>query len=153
MLLKKAPVFSLPDSEGDMHSLSDYKGKWVVLYFYLKDNTPKCTKEALDFTELKDKFERFNAVIIGISKDNSLSHDKFISRHDLKIILLSDEYNDITKEYDVYKLKNFMGKTSMGTIRTTFLINPDGFIVERWDKVRVKEHVNCVLEKLQNILE
>jgi len=124
----KAPLFCLPDQNGNEKCLKDLKGKWVVLYFYPRDNTTGCTKEAQDFTSLKDAFEDEGAMILGVSRDSITSHQKFMEKKEIGITLLSDTEIAVHKLYDVWRLKKFMGKESMGTVRTTFLIDPEGNI-------------------------
>ncbi|WMW24428.1 thioredoxin-dependent thiol peroxidase [Methanolobus sediminis] len=148
---QKAPDFCLPDQDENNICLKDLEGKWVVLYFYPKDNTSGCTKEAQDFTALKADFESENAVILGISKDSIKSHIKFIEKKELGITLLSDESTDIHQLYDVWRLKKNYGKEYMGTVRSTFLIDPEGNIAKIWDNVRVKEHAEKVLEVLREM--
>ncbi len=145
--------FCLPDHEGKEHCLHDFRGKWVVLYFYPKDNTSGCTREAKEFTEMKDKFEKLNAVIIGVSKDSPRSHAKFIEKHGLKILLLSDENHEILEKYGAWGKKKNYGKEYFGTIRSTFLIDSEGKIVHVWPKVRVNGHVENVLKKLEEVIE
>ncbi len=147
-----APEFCLPDSDGKEHCLRDFRGKWVVLYFYPKDNTSGCTKEAIGFTEKKDKFEKLGAVIIGISKDSQQSHRKFIEKRGLKILLLSDENHEIIEKYGAWGKKKLYGKEHWGTVRSTFLIDPEGKIVKEWRKVKVNGHVDEVLETLKSML-
>ncbi len=149
----EAVDFCLPDHEGKEHCLHDFRGKWVVLYFYPKDNTSGCTREAKEFTEMKDKFEKLNAVIIGVSKDSPKSHAKFIEKHGLKILLLSDENHEILEKYGAWGKKKNYGKEYFGTIRSTFLIDPEGKIVHVWPKVRVNGHVEKVLKKLEEVIE
>ena len=140
-----APDFKLKDAGEKEVSLKDFKGKWVVLYFYPKDNTPGCTIEALDFTALRKEFEKKNAVVLGVSKDNCKSHQKFISGKKLTIILLSDEDTAVNKKYDVWRLKKFMGREYMGTHRSTFLIDPKGKIEKIWYGVSPDGHAKEVL--------
>ncbi|HLD00427.1 MAG TPA: thioredoxin-dependent thiol peroxidase [Candidatus Nanoarchaeia archaeon] len=154
MLLKtnqKAPSFTLSNQEGKTVSLGDFKNKWVVLYFYPKDDTPGCTIEALDFTRWADKFKQNGAVIIGVSPDSLKSHCKFIDQHDLKLTLLSDEEKKVLAAYGVWGKKKFMGREYMGVLRTTFLINRDGKIVKIWENVNVKGHAEEVLSTLTNL--
>ena len=141
----KAPDFSMPSDGGGTVSLSDFKGRHLVLYFYPKDDTPGCTKEAIGFTESKAKFDTLNTAIIGISKDTPAKHDKFIAKHDLKVNLGSDESGEMIESYGVWVEKNMYGKKYMGIERATYLIGPDGIILEIWRKVRVKDHVVTVL--------
>lgn len=146
----KAPDFCLPNQNSENVCLKDFKGKWIVLYFYPKDNTAGCKQEAVDFTFLKNDFEKNGAVILGISKDSVSSHQKFVEKADLSITLLADPELKVIKAYDVWQLKKFMGNENTGTVRTTFLINPDGCIEKIWNSVRVKEHAAAVLEELKN---
>ncbi len=148
-----AEDFCLPDYEGKEHCLRDYRGKWVVLYFYPKDNTSGCTKEAKGFTEMRGEFEKLGAVIIGVSKDSPKSHAKFIEKHNLKILLLSDEEHKVLERYGAWGKKKNYGREYYGTIRTTFLIDPEGKIVKVWRNVRVNGHVEKVLEELKKFVE
>ena len=149
----EAPDFCLPDHEGKEHCLHDFRGKWVILYFYPKDNTSGCTREAKDFTEMKGEFEKLNAVIIGVSKDSPKSHARFIEKHDLDIVLLSDENHKVIEKYGAWGKKKNYGREYFGTVRSTFLINPDGKIVKIWPKVRVAGHVEEVLNKLKEVIK
>ena len=146
----KAPDFSMPSDGGATVSLSDFKGRNLVLYFYPKDDTPGCTKEAIGFTESKTEFDALNTSIVGVSKDTPAKHDKFIAKHDLKIALGSDETGEMIESYGVWVEKNMYGKKYMGIERATYLIGPDGTILEIWRKVRVKDHVAKVLTAVQN---
>ncbi len=148
---KKAIQFCLPNQDEVEICLRDLKGKWVVLYFYPKDNTPGCSIEACDFTDNLKEFENLNAVVLGVSPDSSKKHRNFIEKKNLKITLLSDEDKKILSEYGVWQLKKMFGKEYMGVVRTTYLINPEGEIAYRWDKVKVKEHVQKVKEKLKEL--
>jgi len=148
-----AEDFCLPDYEGKEHCLHDYHGKWVVLYFYPKDNTSGCTREAKEFTEMKGEFENLGAVIIGVSKDSPKSHARFIEKHNLRILLLSDEEHKILEKYGAWGKKKNYGREYFGTIRTTFLIDPEGKIVQVWRNVRVNGHVEKVLEELKKFVE
>ncbi len=150
---KKAPEFCLPDQQGKEHCLSDYKGKWVVLYFYPRDNTPGCTTEALEFTALLEEFEKLNAVVIGISKDSVDSHKRFVEKHGLKVILLSDPEKKVIENYGVWQLKKRYGKESYGVVRSTFLIDPEGNIAKVWRNVRAKGHAQKVLETLKQLAQ
>ncbi len=150
---KKAPDFCLPDYKGEKHCLRDYQGKWVILYFYPKDNTSGCTREAKEFTAMKEKFEKLGAVIIGMSKDSPKSHARFMKKQNLKILLLSDENHEIIEKYGAWGKKKNYGREYFGTIRSTFLINPDGNTVKIWPKVRVAGHVEEVLNKLKEVKE
>ena len=145
-----APAISLPRDGGDTVNLSDFAGKKVVLYFYPKDDTPGCTKEAIGFTEMVDAFAEEGAVILGVSKDPVKKHDKFVAKHDLKIALLSDEDGDICERYGVWVEKNMYGKTYMGIERATYLIGADGKIAQVWRKVKVPGHVDAVIEAVRS---
>ena len=148
-----APDFCLPNSEAREVCLKDLRGKWVALYFYPKDNTKGCTKEALEFTKLKSEFEGMRAVIIGISPDSVESHRKFRERHALPILLLSDPDHKALEDYGVWRLKQMYGREYHGVVRSTFLIDPDGKIAEMWTKVKVKGHaetVQCALRDAQS---
>ncbi len=145
----KAPDFSIPSDGGKTVSLSDYKGRFLVLYFYPKDDTPGCTKEAIGFSENKVAFNKLGADILGISKDTTAKHDKFIAKHDLTVALGSDEDGKVIEDYGVWVEKNMYGKKYMGIERATYLIGPDGAILEIWRKVRVKVHVETVLDTLK----
>jgi peroxiredoxin Q/BCP len=147
----KAPEFCLPDQDENNVCLKDFAGKWVVLYFYPKDNTSGCTKEAQDFTALKGDFESENAVILGVSKDSVKSHIKFIEKKELGITLLSDEETTIHQKYDVWRIKKNYGKEYLGTVRSTFLIDNEGNIARIWDNVKTKEHAEKVLATLKEI--
>lgn len=144
----KAPSFELYDQNGRLHKLEDYKGKKVILYFYPKDNTPGCTKEACGYNENLSSFNDKNAVILGISKDSVGSHKKFESNFGLEFTLLSDENLDAIKKYDVWKEKKNYGKTYMGVLRTTYLINEEGIIVFANDKVKAASDALTMLEKI-----
>ena len=145
----KAPDFTLPADGGRTVSLSDFSGKAVVLYFYPKDDTPGCTKEAIGFTEAADAFDAAGAVIIGVSKDTVAKHDKFRDKHGLKVILASDAEGDACERYGTWVEKKMYGKTYMGIERATFLIGPDGTVNEVWRKVKVPGHVDAVLEAVK----
>ena len=146
-----APNFSLSNAQGDVKTLADFAGKWVVFYFYPKDNTPGCTTEALDFTALKSEFAEQNAVVVGISPDSEKSHQRFIDKKELQVELLSDPEHKTAEDYGIWQLKKFMGKEYMGIVRSTFLIDPEGKIAHAWIKVRVKEHAQKVLAQLQTL--
>ncbi len=149
----KAQDFCLPDYRGEEHCLHDFRGKWVVLYFYPKDNTSGCTREAKEFTEMREEFEKLNAVIIGISKDSPKSHEKFIKKHNLNILLLSDENHEVIEKYGAWGKKKNYGREYYGTIRSTFLIDHEGNIVKEWKKVRVAGHVEEVLKTLKEVVK
>ncbi len=144
-----APEINLPRDGGENVKLSDFAGKKVVLYFYPKDDTPGCTKEAIGFTEMVDSFAALDTVVLGVSKDSVKKHDKFVAKHDLKIALLSDEEGDVCERYGTWVEKNMYGKTYMGIERATFLIGPDGKIAQVWRKVKVPGHVDAVLDAVR----
>jgi peroxiredoxin Q/BCP len=144
-------LFCLQDQNNKEICLKDLRGKWIVLYFYPRDNTAGCTKEGQDFSFLKTEFEEEEARIMGISKDSIASHQKFIEKKELGITLLSDTEMIVHNMYNVWRLKKFMGKESMGTVRTTFLIDPKGIIVNIWDNVKTKDHAQIVLDKLRSM--
>ncbi len=146
-----APAFSLPNQDNVEISLRDLEGKWVVLYFYPKDNTPGCTSEACDFTESLPVFEDLNAVILGISPDSPKSHQNFILKQNLEITLLSDEAKEVAQNYGVWQMKKNYGKEYMGIVRSTFLIDPAGKIAQVWSNVKVKEHAKAVKEALVSL--
>lgn len=144
----KAPDFTLPDQNGEMHSLSDYAGKKVILYFYPKDNTPGCTRQACGFSELRPQFEEKGAVILGVSRDSVASHKRFEEKQGLSFTLLSDPELKVIQAYDVWKEKKNYGKVSMGVVRTTYLIDEKGIIVKAFDKVKAAENPAQMLEEL-----
>jgi peroxiredoxin Q/BCP len=146
-----APPFCLPDRERKLRCLGDFKGKWVILYFYPKDNTSGCTREAMDFSEQLPEFEKNNAAVIGISPDSPASHLKFSEKHQLRVLLLSDESHDVAEKYEVWKLKRMYGKEYYGIERSTFLITPDGELAREWRKVKVNGHVEEVKRTLQTL--
>ena len=146
-----APNFTATNSQGKEFSLGDFADRWLVLYFYPKDNTPGCTTEAQDFSQFRGQFQELEAQIVGISPDSEKSHQKFINKHKLSIELLSDSGHQIAETYGVWGLKKFMGKEYMGIIRSTFLLTPDGKIAQVWSPVRVKGHAETVLNHLQDL--
>ena len=131
----KAPNFKLPDQNGNIINLSDYLGKRIVLYFYSKDMTAGCSRQAVAFKELYNEFVSKNAVVIGVSADSSIRHKKFEDKYELPFVLLSDENKEVINLYDVYKEKNMYGKKVMGVVRTTYLIDENGIIVNAFTKV------------------
>lgn len=135
----KAPEFELEDQNGKLHKLEDYRGKKVVLYFYPKDNTPGCSMQAVGFSELKDDFDKKDAVVLGVSKDSVKSHKNFEEKKDLKITILSDPELKAIEAYDVWKEKKTFGKAYMGVVRTTYVIDEGGKIIYANDKVKAKE--------------
>ena len=150
-LNNKAPIFKAQSTGNKEYSLNDSKGKYVVLYFYPKDDTPGCTIETKDFNTLLSKFKKLNCEIYGISKDDLKSHNKFKEKYKVKFNLLADEEKKIIKDYKVWGKKKFMGKEFMGIIRTTFLIDKKGKIIKIWKNVKVKDHAKEVLDFLKNI--
>ncbi len=135
-----APDFNLPDQDGKNHKLSDYKGKWVLLYFYPKDNTPGCTKEACTLRDAFEEFKNKNAVVLGMSADSPKSHKGFMEKHELPFTLLSDEGKQVLESYGVWAKKKFMGREYMGTIRKTFVIDENGMIEDIIEKVETSKH-------------
>ncbi|MEM8935157.1 MAG: thioredoxin-dependent thiol peroxidase [Pseudomonadota bacterium] len=144
-----APDFSLPMDNDETLSLSELSGQKVVLYFYPKDDTPGCTKEAIAFSADIAKFKRAGAVVIGVSRDTVAKHQKFIDKHGLKVRLGSDEAGDVTENYGVWKEKSMYGKKYMGIERSTFLIDGDGVISAIWRKVKVPGHAEAVLKEVK----
>ena len=147
----KAPNFNLPNQNGNSVRLDDFAGRWLVVYFYPRDDTPDCTVEANDFTRLKKDFEKKETVILGVSPDNEAKHCKFIDKHGLKIDLLADCEKSMLSDYGVWQEKSMYGKTYLGVVRTTYLIDPDGNIAEAWTKVKAKGHADAVLKRLIDI--
>jgi peroxiredoxin Q/BCP len=146
---KPAPDFTLPQTGGGDVTLSDLKGKPVVLFFYPRDDTPGCTKESKGFSESRADFDAAGALVFGISKDSMASHDKFTAKHDLQVPLLSDEQGGVCEDYGVWKEKSMYGKKFMGIERTTVLIAADGTVAQVWPKVKVPGHVDKVLEAVR----
>jgi|TARA_B100000035_G_scaffold106950_1_gene90736 peroxiredoxin Q/BCP len=149
----KAPSFKLLSTSNYEYSLKDSLGKYVVIYFYPKDDTPGCSIEALDFNKLLPKFKRLNCDVFGVSKDSLKSHDKFKDKYKIKFDLLSDQDLKILKKYKVWAKKRFMGREFMGILRTTFLIDTKGKIIKIWKNVKVKDHAKEVLNKLYSIVK
>ncbi|MDH5676350.1 MAG: thioredoxin-dependent thiol peroxidase [Myxococcales bacterium] len=148
---KRAPAFTLESDSGDKVSLSKLKGKNVVVYFYPRDNTPGCTVEAQDFNKALKKLEKLDAVVLGISKDSIASHCKFRDKYGLKFPLLSDPDGGVLEKYGAWGEKKLYGKTSMGIIRSTVIVGADGKVKKIFPKVRVKGHVDAVLEALAEL--
>ncbi|MBO5031447.1 MAG: thioredoxin-dependent thiol peroxidase [Lachnospiraceae bacterium] len=144
----KAPNFELPDQNGTMHTLEEYRGKRVVLYFYPKDNTAGCTKQACGFSELYPQFIEKGAVVIGVSKDSVSSHKKFEEKYNLSFTLLSDTELSCIQAYDVWQEKNMYGKKTMGVVRTTYLIDEEGVIVKAFGKVKAVDNPDQMLAEL-----
>lgn len=145
----KAPMFTLQDKEGNEVSLSDFLGKKVVLYFYPKDNTPGCTKQACNYAENYHSFEEKDIVVIGISKDGIKAHQRFAEKYSLPFILLSDPELEVIQAYDVWQEKKMYGKVSMGVVRTTYVINEDGIIEQVMEKVKTATNAEDVLKLLE----
>ena len=145
---KKAPAFSLKDQDGTTHRLSDYAGKAVVLFFYPKDSTPGCTKEACDFQKALPRLKTNKAVVFGISILDEASKARFAKKYDLSFPLLADEDHAVAEKYGVWQKKSFLGRKYMGNVRTTYLIDREGKVARRWDKVKVFGHADEVLEAM-----
>ncbi len=143
-----APAFTLPDSHGKKVKLSDYKGRWVVLYFYPKDDTPGCTTEACEFTDNIRSFDKLDTSVLGISPDNSEKHRAFITKYNLKVTLLSDPEHTIMEKYGAWGVKKMYGREVTGVIRSTFIIDPKGKIAHAWKAVTAAGHAVKVKEKL-----
>jgi peroxiredoxin Q/BCP len=146
-----APAFSLKDQDGQTQRLADYAGRPVVLFFYPKDDTPGCTKEACAFRDNLPGFQTRKAVVLGISGQNPASKAKFAGKYGLTFPLLADEKYDVAEKYGVWQKKLLYGRTFMGVSRTTYLIGPDGRVVKRWDKVKVDGHAEAVLKELETL--
>lgn len=144
----KAPAFELPDQNGDIHTLEEYRGKKVILYFYPKDNTSGCSKQACGFSELYPQFQEKGAVVVGVSKDSVKSHKRFEEKFSLPFTLLSDPELTCIQAYDVWHEKKMCGKVSMGVVRTTYLIDEDGVIVKAFDKVKAADNPAQMLGEL-----
>ena len=149
----KAPIFKLPSTNKTNYSLKDSIGKYVVIYFYPKDDTPGCTLETNDFNKLISKFKKLGCDVYGVSKDSLKSHNKFKEKYKIKFDLLADEDLKVLKKYKVWGKKKFMGREFMGTIRSTYLIDKKGEIIKVWDNVKVKDHAKEVLETLNNLVK
>ena len=147
----KAPQFCLPDKDNKKVCLKDFKGKYVILYFYPKDNSPACTTEAIGFTGILPALQKLDAIVVGISPDSAQSHANFIEKKNLKVTLLSDIDTKVIKQYGKWGKKKFRGKEYMGVIRSTFLIDSSGIIKKIWDKVKVKGHVEEVLNEVKKL--
>lgn len=144
----KAPAFSLPDQNGNVHTLEEYRGKKVILYFYPKDSTPGCTKQACGFAERYPQFLEKGAVVLGVSKDSVKSHKNFETKYELPFTLLSDPELQAIQAYDVWKEKKNYGKVSMGVVRTTYLIDEEGVIIRAMDKVKAADNPQQMLDEL-----
>lgn len=145
----KAPSFELPDQNGELHTLEEYRGKKIILYFYPKDNTPGCTKQACGFGEMHPQFMEEGAVVIGVSKDSVASHKKFEEKYGLPFTLLADTELSCIQAYDVWKEKNMYGKKTMGVVRTTYLIDEDGIIRKVLGNVKAAENPAQMLDVLR----
>lgn len=150
---RKAPDFSLPDETGKIHSLSDYLGQFIVLYFYPKDDTPGCTLEACNFRDEFSTISKEEAIILGISADSQKSHQKFITKYDLPFHLLSDDQLIVVREYEVWGQKKFMGKEYEGILRTTYLVDKQGFIAKVFINVKPANHIIEVASALRELRE
>ncbi len=148
---QKAPSFCLPDHDDKEVTLKEHAGKWVVLYFYPKDNTPGCTTEAVEFTARLKDFEKLGAAVLGVSADSTKSHRGFIEKQKLKLRLLSDADKKMLGDYGVWQKKKMAGREYMGIVRTTLLISPDGTVAHLWPKVKVNGHVDEVLATLKKL--
>jgi len=148
---QKAPDFALPDQYGQMHSLKDYLGKWVLLYFYSKDNTPGCTTEACTIRDSYQQFKDAKVVVLGVSTDSVKSHSKFAQKYELPFTLLADEQKEVVNLYGVWQLKKMLGRKYMGIKRTSFLIAPEGKIVKVYEGVKPAEHAAEVLADVREM--
>lgn len=151
LLNKKAPYFSLSDQEGKICTLSDYKGKWIALYFYPKDDTPGCTKEACSFRDKLESLTQKNIVVIGVSADSVMSHKKFAEKHNLTYPLLSDTEKKVIISYGAWGIKKFMGREYEGILRNTYLINPQGIIKRIYEKVTPQNHAIHILDDIATL--
>ncbi|MGD1930206.1 MAG: thioredoxin-dependent thiol peroxidase [Leptolyngbyaceae cyanobacterium] len=146
-----APPFELPDADGQSVQLADFQGKWVVLYFYPRDNTPGCTKEACGFRDAYAEYQNSDVVVLGVSTDDAKSHTKFATKYELPFPLLVDEGGAIAEQYGSYGLKKFMGKEYMGITRSTFIIAPDGKLAKVYRKVKPEPHAQEVLKDIAEL--
>ena len=150
--MKLAPHFSLPDQDGNIHTLADYAGKWLVLYFYPKDDTPGCTTEACSFRDARELIAQLgNAEVVGVSKDSVKSHKKFLDKYHLNFTLLSDPNHTVIEAYGSWKPKKFMGREYIGTERNTFIISPDGQIAKEYIGVDPKTHASQIIADLKQL--
>lgn len=148
-----APDFALPDQQGHIRRLSDFRGQWVVLYFYPRDNTPGCTKQACGFRDLFPEFQKRKVAVLGISVDSIRSHEGFARKYDLPFPLLADQKKEVVRAYGVWGKKTFMGRQTMGTHRTSFLIDPQGRIAKIYEKVKPEGHAEHVLRDVLQLAE
>ena len=144
--------FNLPDQDNKLHKLSDYKGHWVVLYFYPKDDTPGCTKEACNFRDSFHELQKMNVQILGVSKDSLASHKKFVEKYDLNFPLLSDEKHEVIDKYKAWGIKKFMGRSFEGVLRITYLIDPRGKIKKVYEKVNPLVHASEIIKDLKELI-
>ena len=147
----KAPAFSLPDEAGKLRTDEEFRGRWFVLYFYPKDDTPGCTKEACGFRDAYNVFEKEHVSVVGISKDSPKSHSTFIQKYDLPFLLLSDESKATIQEYEAWGEKKFMGKSFQGVLRISYLIDPDGMIRKVYETVKPAEHAEEILNDVKEL--
>ncbi len=147
-----APAFTLPDQNGTQRTDEEFRGSWVILYFYPKDNTSACTAEALAFSAIYEELAEFGVPVIGISPDTVESHQKFVNKHDLHLTLLADPSHGVIEEFGVWVQKKMYGREYMGVERSTFLINPEGVIADIWHKVKVKDHIEAVSSRLHELM-
>jgi len=147
----EAPGFCLPSQDGEEVCLESLRGRWVVLYFYPKDNTKGCTLEAIDFTMNRERIEEMGATVLGVSPDSVESHKGFCDKHGLNITLLSDPGHGVLKAYGVWQLKMMYGREFLGVVRSTFLVDPERRIAHAWKRVKVADHVEAVIEKLTEL--
>ena len=149
----KAPAFTLVDDSNVKRKLSEFKGKWVVLYFYPKDDTPGCTKEACGIAEVYDDFAKLGVTVLGVSKDSPATHTKFKEKYNLPFTLLSDESTEMMQSYEAWKEKSMFGKKYMGIVRITYILNPSGKIAKAYPKVTPADHALTLLKDLENLIQ
>ena len=150
--MKAAPQFSLQDQDGVIHTRKEYAGNWLVIYFYPKDDTPACTKEACNFRDARDAIAEYgNASVVGISKDNVKSHKKFADKHSLNFTLLSDPDHTVINAFGAWQPKKFMGREYLGIMRNTYLINPEGVIVKTYENISPNEHAGDIINDLREL--
>ena len=149
--MDKAPLFTLFDTDGKQVSLKDFAGKWVVLYFYPKDNTPGCTIEAVNFTKTLSQFAEINTAILGVSPDSPQSHQRFCEKKSLEVQLLSGSDHIVLEQYGAWRPKKMFGREILGVVRSTFIIDPAGLIRFVWKKVKVRDHIEDVLNKVKEL--
>lgn len=150
--MRQAPNFTLPDQNGTIHNLEDYKGRWLVVYFYPKDDTPGCTTEACDFRDARDALAEYGkTAVIGISKDSVKSHQKFADKHALNFTLLSDPSHEVIEAFGAWGPKKFLGREFLGIRRNTYIVNPEGKIVREYENVTPKTHVGELIAELKSL--